>query len=129
MPIETIGGAVKLPDGTPVPLSKAVKVGDLLMLSGQLGFGADGRIVEGGIEAQTKQCIENAKAVLAEAGSDLSQVVKASIWLTDTADFAAFNRAYGEYFPSHPPARSAVCSGLMVPGAVVEIEFIAHQPD
>ncbi|MBR9865024.1 RidA family protein [Neptunicoccus cionae] len=128
MPIETIGGTVKLPDGTPVPLSKAVKVGDLLMLSGQLGFGPDGRIVEGGIEAQTKQCIENAKAVLAEAGSDLSQVVKASIWLTDTADFAAFNRAYAEYFPSHPPARSAVCSGLMVPGAVVEIEFIAHQP-
>jgi len=128
MPIETIGGEVCLPDGTPVPLSKAVRAGEFLILSGQLGFGADGRIVEGGVEAQTKQCIENAIAVLADAGSDLSQVVKASIWLTDTADFGAFNKVYGSYFPSHPPARSAVCSALMVPGAVVEIEFMVHQP-
>ncbi|MEZ0468318.1 RidA family protein [Phaeobacter sp. SYSU ZJ3003] len=128
MPIETLGGDVKLPDGTPVPLSKAVRAGDFLILSGQLGFGPDGRIVEGGIEAQTRQCIENAKALLEEVGSDLSQVAKATIWLTDTADFGAFNKVYGSYFPSQPPARSAVCSALMVPGAVVEIEFLAYDP-
>ncbi|MEY8839671.1 RidA family protein [Cribrihabitans sp. XS_ASV171] len=128
MPIETLGGDVKLPDGTPVPLSKAVRAGDFLILSGQLGFGPDGRIVEGGIEAQTRQCLENAKALLEEAGSDLSQVAKATIWLTDTADFGAFNKVYGRYFPKQPPARSAVCSALMVPGAVVEIELLAYQP-
>lgn len=129
MTIETLGGEVKLPDGKRVPLSKAVRAGEFLLLSGQLGFGPDGRIVDGGIEAQTQKCIENAKTLLAELGSDLSQVVKATIWLTDTADFAAFNKVYGSYFPSHPPARSAVCSALMVPSALVEIEFLIHQPN
>ncbi|SFQ69450.1 reactive intermediate/imine deaminase [Roseivivax halotolerans] len=128
MPIKTLGGDVKLADGTNVPLSKGVRVGDFIMLSGQLGFGPGGRIVEGGIEAQTRQCIENAKALLEDAGSSLSQVAKATVWLTDTADFVAFNKVYGSYFPSKPPARSAVCSALMVPGAVVEIEFLAYQP-
>ena len=128
MPMETIGGDVKMPDGTRVPLSKAVRAGEFLLLSGQLGFGPDGAIIDGGIEAQTRQCIENAKALLEEVGSDLSRVAKATIWLTDTADFGAFNTVYGSYFPSQPPARSAVCSALMVPGAVVEIEFLVYDP-
>ncbi|SEP24428.1 reactive intermediate/imine deaminase [Salinihabitans flavidus] len=128
MPIERIGGEVKMPDGTRVPLSKAVRAGEFLFLSGQLGFGTDGTIVNGGVEAQTRQCIENAKVLLEKVGSDLSRVAKATIWLTDTADFGAFNKVYGSYFPSHPPARSAVCSALMVPGAVVEIEFLVYHP-
>lgn len=128
MTINVIGGPVSLPDGTRVPLSKAVRAGDFIFASGQLGFGVDGRIVPGGVEAQTKQCLENARAVLAEAGTDLSRVVKAMIWLTDVDDFAAFNKAYAAFFPEVPPARSAVCSALMVPGAVVEIELVAHSP-
>ena len=128
MSIEAIGGPVTLPDGTPVPLSKAARAGDFVFLSGQLGFGSDGRVVVGGIEAQTRQCLDNIRHILASAGSDLKDVVRATIWLTDAADFPAFNRIYAEYFPSPPPARSTVCSALMLPDAKVEIEVTAYTP-
>lgn len=128
MSIEIIGGPVTLPDGTPIPLSKAVRAGDFVLLSGQLGFGADGKLVAGGIKEQTEQCLQNIKACLAEAGAELTDVLRATIWLTDTADFAEFNKVYASHFPSSPPARSTVCSALMLPEAKVEIEVTAYKP-
>lgn len=128
MTIEAIGGPVVLADGTPVPLSKAIRAGDFIMMSGQLAFGPDGRIVDGGIEAQTRQCLESIKALLAPVGAGLENVVRVAVWLTDPADFGAFNRVYAEFFPDVPPARSTVCSALMLPDAKVEIEATVFHP-
>lgn len=128
MSIEVIGGPVTLPNGTPVPLSKAVRAGDFILMSGQLGFGADGKIVAGGIEAQTRQCLDNIRDSLALAGADLKDVARVTVWLTEKADFAAFNGIYAEYFSESPPARSTVCSELMLPEARVEIEVSVYKP-
>ena len=125
MPHEIIGGPFTLADGTVLPLSKAVRAGDFVYLSGQLGLGADGRLAVG-IEAQTRACLDNAGAILATAGLGLEHVFKATVWLTDMADFPAFNRAYGAVFASAPPVRSTVCSALALPDALVEIEVTAY---
>jgi len=124
MPREILGSPLTLPDGTPLPLSKAVRAGDFVFLSGQLGLDASGRLAEG-IEAQTRHCLRNVVAVLGEAGLGIEHVVKATVWLTDVGDFAAFNRVYAETFGKAPPARSTVVSGLALPGAMVEIEVVA----
>lgn len=123
-----IGGPLSLPDGKPLPLSKAVRAGDFVLLSGQLGLDRDGHLAGADIEAQTRQCFTNIKAVLHEAGCDLSQVVKATVWLTEREHFARFNAVYAEEFAHQPPARSTVCSGLVYPGALVEIEVVAYDP-
>ena len=108
------------------PYSQAVKVGNLVFTSGQIAIDpATGNVDAEGIEAQTKQVCENLKAVLAEAGSDLTKVVKTTCFLMDISDFAAFNAVYGEYFTGKP-ARSCV-GGLSLPkGALVEVEVIAE---
>ncbi len=124
MPREILGSPLTLPDGTPLPLSKAVRAGDFVFLSGQLGLDESGRLADG-IEAQTRHCLRNIVAVLGEAGLGIEHVVKATVWLTDVRDFAAFNRVYAETFGSAPPARSTVVSGLALPGAMVEIEVVA----
>jgi reactive intermediate/imine deaminase len=103
-------------------------VGELIFCSGALGVDANFQLVEGGIAAQTKAAIANLQAVLAQAGATLSDVAKTTVWLTDMADFAAFNAAYAEAFGSHAPARSTVTSALAIPGALVEIEAIACAP-
>jgi 2-iminobutanoate/2-iminopropanoate deaminase len=108
-----------------VPISPAVKVGDVVYTSGMLGVDAGGRLVEGGVEAQTRQTIENLRAALEAAGSSLDRVVKATVFLTDRANFAAMNAVYRTYFPGDPPARSTVQCGLMLEGALVEIELVA----
>ena len=74
MTFETIGGPVCLPNGTAVPLSKAVRAGDFILASGQLAFGTDGKIVEGGITAQTRQCLESIKALLASADAGMKML-------------------------------------------------------
>ncbi|MEQ8230111.1 MAG: RidA family protein, partial [Gammaproteobacteria bacterium] len=79
-----------------------------------------------GIEAQTRHCLRNVAAILADAGVTVAQVVKATAWLTDVVDFAAYNRIYAETFGDAPPARSTVVSGLALPGAKVEIEVVAY---
>lgn len=122
-----LGGRFTLADGTPLPLSKAIRAGDFVFLSGQLGLDENGRIADG-IEAQTRHCLRHITSLLALAGVDLSAVVKATVWLTEVGDFAAFNRVYGEAFPDAPPVRSTVVSGLVLPGAKVEIEVIAYAP-
>lgn len=109
-------------------LSPAVPAGDLLFLSGQLAFGPDGAIVApDDIAAQTSQVLANIAGVLKGHGLGLPDVVKTTVWLTNTADFQAFNEAYAAAFGSHRPARSTVRSDLMLPGARIEIEAIARR--
>ncbi len=111
-----------------VPLSPAVRAGDLVYISGQVPAGADGKIVAGGIEEQTKQVLENVKAALALADCALGDVVKTFAILKDAGDFAAFNKVYGSYFPTEPPARTTLEANLMLADIKVEIEAIAYKP-
>lgn len=106
-----------------IPLSKTRRIGDTLYLSGELGFDADRNIPEG-ITAQTRNCIANIKATLAKEGLDLSHVVSATCYLTDPADFAAFNEVYAAAFPEPYPVRTTVAAPLMI-DAKVEITVIA----
>ncbi|MDW5267076.1 MULTISPECIES: RidA family protein [Acidobacteriaceae] len=110
------------------PYSQAVRVGDMLFASGQVGLDpATGQIVDGGIVEQTKRVFENIKAVLAAAGSDLTQVVKTTVFLKNMSDFAAMNEIYAKYLaPSGtiPPARSTVAVAGLPKDALVEVEVI-----
>jgi 2-iminobutanoate/2-iminopropanoate deaminase len=113
------------PNARPGVLSAAVKVGDILYVSGQLGTNA-GALAEGGIQGQTRQALENVKSALALAGATMEDVVKCTVFLADVKDFQAMNQVYREFFPTNPPARSTVAvAGLVLAGAVVEIECIA----
>jgi reactive intermediate/imine deaminase len=109
------------------PYSKAVRAGDFVFLSGQVPAGPDGVLIGGGIEAQTKQSIENIKTILTSLGLSLKDVVKATCWIDDARDFAAFNRVYASYFGEGLPARSTVESKLVV-DCKVEIEVVAYAP-
>jgi 2-iminobutanoate/2-iminopropanoate deaminase len=109
------------------PYSPAVRVGDLIFLSGAIGTRPGEGLVEGGIEAETRQVLENLRNVLRAAGADMDDVVKCTVFLADIADFEAMNRVYREFFPHDPPARSTVAAEL-VAGARVEIECIAVAP-
>jgi len=109
------------------PYSQAVQVGDLVFLSGQLGVNPEtGDFAQGGVEAQTRQAFENIKAVLAEAGLTMDNVVKTTVFLQDMNDFAAMNGVYATYFTEGSyPARSAVQVAKLPKGGLVEIESIA----
>ena len=110
-------------------LSPAVRVGDLLFLSGVMGTKEGGGLAEGGIEGQTRQALENVKASLALAGASLSDVAKCTVFLTDAANFQAMNKVYREFFPTEPPARSTVAvAALVLPGSLLEIECTALAP-
>ena len=109
------------------PYSAAIKVGDLIFTSGQIPADpATGELAPGGIAQQTEQSLKNLNAVLEAAGSGLDQVIKTTCFLTDMADFAAFNAAYGKYFSDHKPARSTVAVKALPKGALVEIECVAE---
>ncbi len=113
--------------GKRLSLSRAVRAGDFVFLTGQVPF-KDGVPMSGGtIEAQTHAVLGDIRKTLAEAGCELGDVVKATVWLTERADFAGFNAVYGEYFPHDPPARSAVVTDLLV-DVRVEVEVIAYRP-
>ncbi|PYN98725.1 MAG: reactive intermediate/imine deaminase [Candidatus Rokuibacteriota bacterium] len=109
-----------------VPLSQAIEVGDWLFASGQLGLEvATGKLVAGGIAAETRQVCENLKAVLEAGGSSLEKVVKVTIYMVDLGELMAMNEVFSRYFPVDPPARTTFqCVGL-VGGARIEIEAIA----
>jgi reactive intermediate/imine deaminase len=115
------------PNARPGVLSTAVRIGDLIYLSGTLGTKpGGGGLAEGGIQGQTRQALENIKASIALAGGTMDDMVKCTVFLTDVKDFRAMNEVYREFFPSAPPARSTVAvAGLVVPGALIEIECIA----
>lgn len=109
------------------PYSQAVKAGGFLFVSGQIPINpATGALVTGAIEAQTRQVMENLKAILAAAGLGMENVVKATIFLTNMQHFAAINAVYGEYFTSEAPARAAVGVSSLPKGVDVEIEVIAQ---
>ncbi|RMF90123.1 MAG: reactive intermediate/imine deaminase [Nitrospinota bacterium] len=108
------------------PLSQAIQVGNFLYVSGQVGVNPRTGEIPTGIEAQTRQTLENMQAVLEAAGSSLEKVVKATVFLTDMQQFAQMNAVYKTFFPQNPPARSCVgVSALARPEFVVEIECIA----
>ena len=112
----------------PYPFAKAVRAGDFVFISGQLPMGPDGTIVQGPIEVQTRQVLENIKAALEETGCALSDVVKTTCWVEDPRDFGRFNQIYAEYFGGdEPPARATVGSTLML-DARLEIEALAYKP-
>jgi len=120
-------GIERYPTPLPVPFSKAVRAGDFLFLSGVLAMDAQARIVEGDVQAQTKLILERIAVTLAECGASTSQVVKATVWLADLADFAAFNAEYAKHFAGALPARSCV-QAVLYQGAKVEIEVQAFAP-
>lgn len=113
------------PGGDALPLSAAVETNGLVFVSGQLAL-IDGR-VEGDITVQTERAFDAILAILREADMTLDNVVKATVWLTDPADFAAFNAVYAARLPARFPARSCVISQLVLPGARVEIEVVASR--
>lgn len=124
---EIIGGEIIVGGVHKMPLSKAVRAGDWVFVSGQTAIDQYGAVSQGSIEDQTRQVLEGIKKVLEEAGCNLEDVVKTTVWLEDTRDFWNFNRIYGEYFTKNPPARSTLRSDLML-DAKVEIEAVAYKP-
>ena len=108
------------------PYSQAVEFNGILFISGQVPIDpATSKVVEGGIKEQTKQVMENIKAILEAAGYNFSDVVKSTCLLSTMDDFAAMNEIYGSYYPANPPARAAYAVVKLPLGVLVEIETIA----
>jgi 2-iminobutanoate/2-iminopropanoate deaminase len=108
------------------PYEQAIKVGEFVYTAGQIPIDPKtGIFVEGGVAAQTRQVLENLKAVLEAAGSSLDRVVKATVFLKNIADFAAMNEVYAEYLGKTKPARSTVAVAELPRGALIEIDFVA----
>jgi reactive intermediate/imine deaminase len=119
---------INMVDPWPYPFSSAVRVGDMLYLSGQIGSEVvDGqpKLVAGGIDAETKQALDNIKAILAKAGSSMDRVVKCSVMMADMAEWPRMNTIYATYFPGKKPARSAWGATGLALNARVEIECMA----
>ncbi len=111
------------------PYSQAVEIDGWLYTSGQVGLDpATGKLAEGGFEAQARRVLTNLSAVLATVGCAFSDVVKATVYVTDLADFATLNKLYGEAMDDHRPARSTVQVGALPAGALVEIDLVARIP-
>ncbi|QXD17206.1 RidA family protein [Rhodocaloribacter litoris] len=108
------------------PYSQAVRVGNLLFLAGQIGLDpATGQLVEGGVVAETRQAMENLRAVLEAAGFSMADVVQAQVFLADLNDYAAMNEVYASFFDGPPPARAAVEVARLPRDARVEIMMTA----
>lgn len=112
--------------------SSAIRSGDFIFLSGQLGALPNvdpPQVVEGGIEAETRQTFDNIIAVLAAADATLEDIIKCTVFLADIDDYGAFNAVYLEYFPNDPPARAALAASGLALGALVELDCIAAVPE
>lgn len=108
------------------PYVQAIKAsGEFIFISGQIPYTADGKLAGDDIKTQTKQSLENIKAILEKAGSSLSKVVKVNVFLKDMNDFGSMNEVYSEYFSENPPARAAVEVARLPKDVLVEIECIA----
>ena len=117
---------VLVPGGSTSPLSAVVRAGDLVFVSGQLGFKEGSRdLVPGGVGPETQTALENVARNLAKVGLGMEDVVKCTVFLADIADFQTMNASYTKAFPSNPPARSTIAAGGLVASAKVEIECIA----
>jgi reactive intermediate/imine deaminase len=114
-----------LPERLRLPFSEAVRVGPMLYLSGQMGTDASGRLVPGGIEAETRQALENIRTVLERHGSSLDRVVKCTVMLADMQEWRTMNGIYVTFFTAHLPARSAFGASALALGGRVEIEVMA----
>ena len=115
----------QVPGQPALPFSEAVRVGNMLYLSGQLGTDSSGRLVSGGIRAETRQALNNIAAALERRGFSLDQVVKCTVMLADIGEWAAMNEVYLTFFRSHRPARSAFGTSGLALGARLELECIA----
>lgn len=114
------------PNTLPYPFSAAVRTGNLLFVSGQVAI-RDGKVVEGGIEEQTRATMDNIRDVLAQAGAKMEDVVKVTVFITDMSLWPKMNEVYATYFPADPPARSAFgVTALALPELLVEIECVAE---
>ena len=107
------------------PYSQGVKVGNLIFTSGQLPINPQSGDLVADIEGATKQSLNNVKAILESSGASMDKIVKTVVFLRDMNDFAAMNTVYATYFPSNPPARSAVQVARLPKDAILEIEAIA----
>ena len=114
-------------NGRKLSLSKAVRAGDFVFLTGQIPMKNGVVVTEGSIEDQTRIVLDEIKNTLTEAGCKLQDVVKTMVWLKNRDDFPGFNEIYGEYFPHEPPARSAIVSDFLV-DILVEVEVVAYNP-
>ena len=125
---KTVIGEPIVINGRELSLSRAVRAGDMIYLTGQIPM-LDGKpMTDGSIEEQTQNCMEQIKATLALAGCDLSNIVKTTVWLKDRSDFPGFDATYGEYFAAEPPARTGLLNDFLV-DIKVEIECIAYAGD
>ncbi len=123
---QVIGGPLEI-DGRVLSLSKAIRAGDFVFVTGQVPMRDGKPMTDGGIEDQTRACLDGLAEILAEAGCELGDVVKSMVWLRRREDFPGFNAVYAEYFPSEPPTRSALVSDFLI-DILVEIECIAYKP-
>jgi reactive intermediate/imine deaminase len=124
---EVIGGPLVI-NGRTLSLSRAVRAGDMVYLTGQIPMRDGAVMTEGSIEEQTRAVMDAISETLALAGCGMDKVVKAMVWLTSRDDFPGFNAVYAEYFPENPPARSAVIGEMLV-DVKVEVEVIAYDPE
>ncbi len=110
------------------PYSQGVSIGNLIFTAGQIGINPVKNQLRAGVEAQTRQTMQNLKAILEAAGSGLEYTIKTTIFLVDMNDYAIVNEIYGSFFPTNPPGRSTVQVSRLPLDASVEIEAIAHIP-
>ena len=127
MPRKEVIGAPLVIDGRVMSLSRAVRAGDFVFITGQVPMRDGKPMTAGGIEDQTRACLDSLREILDEAGCELGDVVKSMVWLKRREDFAGFNAVYSEYFPSEPPTRSALVSEFLI-DILVEIECVAYRP-
>lgn len=108
------------------PYSQGVKAGNFIYTSGQLAIVPEtGELIKGDIQKETRQCLDNVKAVLAEGGASFEDIVKVTVFVTDIKNFSLINEVYAEYFTNHKPARSLVEVSNLPKGGDIEIEAIA----
>ncbi len=119
---------VPMPGPVARPFSSAVIVDGTIYLSGQIGLDSSGKLAPGGITGETRQALENIRALLAANGATMDDVVKCTVMLADIQEWGAMNTVYATFFPSHPPARSAFGASGLALGARVEIECLAILP-
>ena len=105
--------------------SQAVRVGDVIYLSGQIGADSAGRLVPGGLQTEARQALNNIKSTLDKIGSGMDRVVKCTVFLADIKDYSDFNEIYASYFRARKPARSAFAASGLALNARVEIDCIA----
>jgi reactive intermediate/imine deaminase len=133
-PVDAVGGAPEFlvpadPAMQSLPFSEAVRVGDVLYLSGQIGL-APGSLdlVPGGIEAEAAQTLDHVRAIVERHGATMEDVFKCTVFLADIAEWPVFNDVYREYFSPPYPARSALAASGLALGARVEVECLAYVP-